>query len=82
MGWGGGWGVLREGRKVPESDARSVGTDMTVEAAWRPRTHVNMRRIHPGKKERKKERGRKKEKEKKKKSSVSIQTIVVLFVLV
>ena len=41
--------------------------NMTVEAAQRQSTHVNMRRIHPGLK---------------KKSSVSIQMIVVLFVLV
>ena len=35
-------------RKVPESGARSVVTNMTVEATLRPSTHVNMRRIHPG----------------------------------
>ena len=32
VGWR-GVGGLREGRKVPKSDARSVGTDITVEAA-------------------------------------------------
>ena len=35
-------------RKVPESDARSVSSDKTVEATKSPSTHVNMRRIHPG----------------------------------
>ena len=60
---------------MPESDARSVGTNMTVEATLRESTHVNMRRIHLGLKKKKKE-----EKEKKK-SSVSIQTILVLFEL-
>ena len=62
-------------RRVPESDARSVGTNMTVEATLRESTHVNMRRIHLVLKKKKK-----KEIEKKK-SSVSIQTILVLFEL-
>ena len=35
-------------RKVSENDARSVGTNITVDTAERQSTHVNMRRIHPG----------------------------------
>ena len=42
------WSNSKHWRKVPESDALSVGTDKTVEATQRPSTHVNMRHIHPG----------------------------------
>ena len=53
--------VHGRGQRPPKGS----GTNMTVEATKRPSTHVNMRRIHPGKK----------------KSSISIQTILVLFEL-
>ena len=43
-------GVTKSGRvwrKVPESGARSVGTDKTVEATLRPSTHVLKHETHP-----------------------------------
>ena len=67
--------VRRRGQRPPKGS----GTNMTVEATQRQNTHVNMRRIHTGQKE---EEKKKKKKKKKEKSSVSIQMIVVLFVLV
>ena len=64
----GEWGYATEGALFISTELSSNAVRRPVEAtAERQSTHVNMRRIHPGKKE--------------KKSSVSIQTVVVLFVL-
>ena len=36
--------VQRRGQRPPKGS----GTNVTAKATWRPSTHVNMRRIHPG----------------------------------
>ena len=53
--------------------SEGFGTNKTTEATQRPCTHVNLRHVRPG---------LEKSKRKKEKSSVSIQTILVLSVLV
>ena len=49
--------VHRRGQRPP----KVLGTDMTAEAAYRPSTHANMRRIHPGLKKKRKKKEEKKE---------------------